>query len=91
MTHEQLRRLIAAPELVVINLVDAAMIALDLALLAEHPLLVSDDAAIEDPPVRRRARALREHALRLRRALDAYQRAVDRALHPQRPPDDLPF
>jgi len=90
MSPDQFLRLIAAPEILVVDLVDAALVALDLALLAEHPLLDSDDAAPDDPPVRRRARALRRIAPRLRRALQAYRHEVDLAL--QDPPrEDLPF
>ena len=90
MTPDQFLRLTAAPEILVVDLVDAALVALDLALLVEHPLLESDDAAPDDPPVRRRARAVRRVTLRFRRALDAYRHEVDLAL--QEPPrDDLPF
>jgi hypothetical protein len=76
MTREQLR-LIAAPELVVVDLVVACLAALRLALLAEHPLLADDLAAGEDPPVQHRARVVLRQADRLRRSLDAYRRKVD--------------
>jgi hypothetical protein len=74
MTADHLLRLIAAPELVVVDLVSSALSGLRLALLAEHPLLDDDSAAPDDPPVRRRARTLLRHAERLRRALRAYRR-----------------
>ena len=90
MTADELRRLLAAPEIVVVDLVDSSLNALRLALLAEHPLLDDDLAALDDPPVQRRARALLRHAARLRRALDAYRRAVDHVLR-KPPPDDVPF
>jgi len=45
MSPEQFRRLTAAPEILVVDLVDAALVALDLALLVEYPLRGSDDAA----------------------------------------------
>jgi hypothetical protein len=90
MTAEELRRLIAAPEIIVVTLVGSALTALRLALLAEHPLLDDDLAASDDPPVRRSARRLIHHAERLRRALRHYRRSVDAAL--QSPDDpDLPF
>jgi hypothetical protein len=90
MTPTQLHILIAAPELVVVRLVDHALRALRLALLAEHPLLDDDASARHDPPVQRRARALLRRADDLRRALAAYRRQVARVL---REPDcdQLPF
>jgi hypothetical protein len=90
MTAEQLRRLLVAPELLVVDLVDHALDALRLALLAEHPLLDDDLAAADDPPIQRRARAVLDHAARLRRALDAYRREVRRVLR-ELPADDMPF
>jgi hypothetical protein len=86
MTHEQLR-LVAAPELVVVNLVAACLTALRLALLAEHPLLADDLAAMEDPPVQHRARVVLRQADRLRRSLAAYRRKVDAALRTPDEPD----
>jgi hypothetical protein len=85
MTPNKLLRLIAAPEIVVVDLVSSALSALRLALLAEHPLLEDDLAASDDPPVRRSARHLLRHANQLRRALRAYRRTVDAVLQP---PDD---
>jgi hypothetical protein len=72
------------------ELVDAALVALRSALLAEHPLLDDDLGAPDDPPVRRRARQLLRHADRLRRGLAAYRREVE---HVFREVDetDLPF
>jgi len=90
MTAEQLRRLLVAPEIVVVDLVGHAIGALRLALLAEHPLLDDDLAAGDDPPVQRQARAVLHHAARLRRALDAYRREVRRVLR-DLPGDDMPF
>ena len=90
MTGDELGRLLAAPEIIVVDLVDSALGALRLALVVEHPLLDDDLGAPDDPPVRRRARQLLSHAERLRRGLDAYRREVDLVL---REPDekDLPF
>ena len=89
MTPQQFHRLLAAPELVVVDLLHAALAALRLALLAEHPLL-DDPLPENDPPVQRRARAVLRSARRLQRALRHYRRAVDDAL---KQPDDpqLPF
>ncbi len=67
MNVDQLERLLAAPELVVIQLLHHSLSALRLALIVEHPLLDDDLAAPDDPPVRRRARVLIRHAERLRR------------------------
>ena len=80
MNVDELERLLAAPELVMIQLLEHALSAPRPALLAEHPLLDDDFSAPEDPPVRRRARVVLAHADRLRRALDAYRREVDKAL-----------
>ena len=90
MTVEELRRLLIAPEIIVVDLVDHALHALGLALLAEHPLIDDDSAAHDDAPVQRRARALLRRARALRRAIDDYRTQVERVL---RPPDepDLPF
>jgi hypothetical protein len=90
MTSEQLRQLLVAPEIVVVDLVAHALAALRLALIAEHPLLDDDLAAADDPPVQRRARVLLEHAARLRRDLNAYRREVGRVLR-ELPGDDATF
>jgi hypothetical protein len=90
MSPGALRRLLIAPEIVVVDLVDHALTALRLALLAEHPLLADDLAAIDDPPVQGRARALLRHAVRLRRSLRAYRREVRRVLR-ELPHNNLPF
>ena len=89
MTPQQFHRLIAAPELVVVDLLDSALSALRLALLAEH-LLLDDPLTENDPPVQRCARAVLHSARHLRRALRRYRRAVDEVLSQ---PDDpqLPF
>ena len=88
MNTEQLRRLLIAPEIAMIDLLLAALHALRLALVAEHPLLDDDMAASDDPPVRRAARRALRHAAHLRRALRAYRRAVDDVLaQPGLPPE----
>jgi hypothetical protein len=90
LTPGQLHRLLIAPEIIVVDLVDHALHALGLALLAEHPLIDDDSAAHDDAPVQRRARALLRRARALRRAIDDYRTQVEHVL---RPPDepDLPF
>jgi hypothetical protein len=90
MTLEQLRRLLAAPEIVTIDLVAHALVALRLALVSEHPPLDDDLAAPDDPPVRRRARVILRLALRLHRQLEAYRRQVDHILRSAQR-DDAPF
>ena len=90
MTGDELGRLLAAPEIIVVDLVDSALGALRLALLAEHPLLDDDMAAPDDPPVRRRARQLLRHADRLRCGLNAYRREVDLVLR-EHDEKDWPF
>jgi hypothetical protein len=90
MSPDELKRLLAAPELVVVDLVDHTLHALRLALLAEHPIINDDDDGHDDPPVQRRARALLRRADDLRRALDAYRKHVGLVLSEWDQPD-LPF
>jgi hypothetical protein len=79
MTPQRFHRLLAAPEILVVDLADSALTTLRLALLVEHPLL-DGSPSDDDPPYRRRAHAVLRAAVRLRRALRAYRRAVDSAL-----------
>jgi hypothetical protein len=90
MTHDELRQLLAAPEMLVVDLLDHGLDALRLAMLAEHPLALDELAARDDPPVQRRARTLLRQAACLHRALEAYRREV-RAVLQQEPRDDMPF
>jgi hypothetical protein len=90
MTPDELKRLIAAPEIVVVDLVEHALDALRLALLAEHPLIDDDLAAYDDALVQRRARTLLRRADELRRALGAYRKQVACVLTQWEQPD-LPF
>jgi len=89
MTVEELRRLLIAPEIIVLDVVAAALRALERALVLEHPL-VHNPASDDDPPVRRRARVVLRSAVRLRRALRAY-RAVVRDILREADHDDHPF
>jgi hypothetical protein len=75
MTVIEFRRLLFAPEIIVLDVANAALRALERALLLEHPL-VRIPAADDDPLVRRRARAVLRTTARLRRALRGYRRAV---------------
>ena len=89
MTLHQLRRLLMAPEIIVVDLADAALSALRRAILVEHPTVTElPDADHSD--ILRRAAVVLQHAARLRRALRAYRRAVHRVLE-AKPRDDLPF
>jgi hypothetical protein len=90
MTVEELRQLLVAPEMVVVDLLDHCLDALRLAMLAEHPLLDDELAAHDDAPVQRRARALLRHGVRLRRALEAYRREVRTVLRDDST-QDIPF
>ena len=51
MTPSELHRLLVAPEMVVVDLLDHCLDALRLAMLAEHPLLDDELAAHDDAPV----------------------------------------
>ena len=66
MTVEEFRRLLIAPEIIVLDVVVASLRALERALLLEHPLLDAPYAA-DDPLVRQRARSVLHRAARLRR------------------------
>jgi hypothetical protein len=76
MTVDQLRRLLIAPEIIVLDVTVASLVALERALLLEHPLLHAPTSA-DDPLVRTRARTVLRRASRLRRALRVYRGVVD--------------
>jgi hypothetical protein len=80
MTREELRRLLIAPEIIVVDLTDAALAALRRAILVEHPTL-GEFPSDEQSGIRRRAALVLLAAARLHRALDAYRRAVEPVLH----------
>lgn len=89
MTPARLRRLLLAPELIVVDLAEATLSALRHALLVEHPTVTEFPDADKSPILIRAAVVLRASA-RLRRALRAYRRAIDQRVDdPDR--DDLPF
>lgn len=90
MTADELRSLLAAPEMVVVDLLDHCLDALRLAMLAEHPLIDDDLSARDDAAVQRRARTVLRHGARLRLALHAYRREV-RAVLRSDPRDPMPF
>jgi hypothetical protein len=87
MTPDARGRLLAARELVVVDLADATLAALLTSLELEHAL--DEPPFVGAPPTLRHARALARLALRLRGHLDRYRRAVDAVL--VEPVDDIPF
>jgi len=78
MTSRQLHRLLVAPDTLVVDLAEAALLALERALRLQHPRLDVDPD--DDPDLRRQARAILRPATHLRRALRAYRRALERQL-----------
>jgi hypothetical protein len=89
MTPRDRGRLLAARELVVLDLADAALAALIVALELEHPTL-AELSSSRAPPTLARARTLVRIARRLHHDLDLYRLAVDHALD-DNARDDLPF
>jgi hypothetical protein len=89
MTVDELRRLLIAPEIIVLDVTLAALRALERALLLEHPLLEAPPSA-DDPLVRHRARSVLRRAARLRRDLRVYRGVVETILR-QADQDDAPF
>jgi hypothetical protein len=88
MTVDELRRLLIAPEIIVVDLTDAALAALRRAILVEHPTL-GEFPSDEQSGVRRRAALVLHAASRLHAALHAYRRAVEPVLREL--PHDDPF
>jgi len=89
MTPRQFHRLLVAPEMIVVDLAESALLALDRALRVEHPL-VDAPPPTDHPPVRRHARAVLRHADQLRLVLRRYRdvvHAIVRDDHDR----DLPF
>lgn len=89
MTADELHRLLIAPEIIVVELTDAALVALRRALLVEHPTLGRTPSA-EHCEVRRRAAVVLRSAARLHHALRAYRNAVEAVLADHEN-DHLPF
>jgi hypothetical protein len=75
MTALEFRRLLCAPEIIVLDVANAALRALVRALLLEHPL-VRNPAHDDDPLIRRRARDILHTSARLRRDVRAYRHIV---------------
>jgi hypothetical protein len=88
MNVRQFHRLLIAPEMIVVHLALATLVALERALRVEHPLV--DDPLCEQPPIRRRARAVLRQADRLRTALRRYQQLV-RSIAREAQQPDFPF
>jgi len=89
MTPRQFNRLLVAPEMIVVDLAESALIALDRALHVEHPLLDAPPPT-DHPPVRRHARAVLRHADQLRLVLRRYRDVVNAILRDAHD-RDLPF
>lgn len=85
-------RLMQAPEMAILRVLDETLDAACFALFAEHPSLVTEDARRDDPSTLRLAHRLIRRAALLSGDLHRYAAAIDDAL---RPPDsddlDLPF
>jgi hypothetical protein len=79
MTVDEFRRLLIAPEIIVLDVALASLRALERALRLEHPLL-DDPHSADDPLVRQRARSVLQHASRLRRAVRLYRGVVETIL-----------
>ncbi|MDP9149395.1 MAG: hypothetical protein M3O36_05570 [Myxococcota bacterium] len=88
MTVDQLRRMVIAHEIIALDVTVASLVALERALLLEHPALHAPTSA-DDPLVRTTARALLRHASRLRRALRVYRGVVDPILSRADEDDEL--
>ena len=90
MTRSQRARLLAAPELLAVDLVQAALASLLTALLLAHPSL-DEPPFHRAPPCLRRARVLAHLARRFGKELRAYGRAVDDSLTDAPSTEQLPF
>jgi hypothetical protein len=86
-------RLVQAPEMAVLRVLDEALEAACFALLAEHPSLVTEDARRDDPATLRLAQRLLRRAAWMERDLRRYAAAVDDSLRPVASDDlsELPF
>jgi hypothetical protein len=89
MTPRQLHRLFIAPEIIVVDLALAALVALERVLRLEHPLLDAPPR-IDHPPTREHADHVLRRARRLRTALRRYRCAV-RDLVLEAEQESLPF
>jgi hypothetical protein len=89
MTPKQFNQLLFAPEIIVIDLANSTLIALELALRLEHPL-VDAPPPTEHPPIRHHARAVLRRARRLQHALSRYRALVHGILR-EAEQNDLPF
>ena len=89
------RKLVLAPELAAILLLEHAINVAQQALLAEHPTLIDDFArARDDAPILALAETIFSRAVALEQSLRRYRRAVRDATSPScndGPRDDLPF
>ncbi len=83
--------LLTQPELGIIGVLDAALVALNAALISEHPTLIDEFARRDDPKSLSAARRVADDAWRLGRSLARYRRTLAAARAPPRCFDDLPF
>lgn len=91
MKHHSLRELRAAPELVLVAVVQASLDALQASLRAQHGDIEDDPPPSRATTVIRAADVL-DHLHALRHALELYRTAVLRVLRPPRlSHDDIPF
>lgn len=85
-------RLVQAPEMAILRVLDETLDAACFALFAEHPSLVMEDARRDDPPTLRLAQRLIRRAALLSRDVHRYAAALDDALRrPESDDPDLPF
>jgi hypothetical protein len=83
--------LLAEPELGIIGVLEAALVALRAALISQHPTLIDEFAMPDDPKSLHAAQGLVDAAHRLSRSLEQYRRALPAARAPPPNFDDLPF
>jgi hypothetical protein len=83
--------LLTEPELGIIGVLDAALVALRAALISQHPTLIDELAMPDDPKSLHAAQHVVDAAHRLSRSLVQYRRALAAARAPPPNFDDLPF
>ena len=85
-------RLVQAPEMAILRVLDETLDTACYALFAEHPSLVMEEAHRDASPTLRLAHRLIRRAALLSRDLHRYAAAIDDALRPAASDDlDLPF
>lgn len=79
-----------APELLVLESLDATLLALRVAIVAAFPELLRERRRERDPPLLAAARRLTDRAWSLKHAVRRYRDELDYA-RPRDPIDELPF